>query len=71
MFLRITSARTHSRPPSASASADTRSSERAASTGRTPWATRRSAISLPVYPVAPKTTIREAIAAQATRRRIV
>ena len=48
VFSRIASARTDSSPPSRSASASSRSCERPASTGRTPAATSRSAISRPV-----------------------
>src|SRR6266480_4190728 len=56
---RDTSATAISRPPSSSPSERSRSTFRAASTGRAPRATSASATSLPVYPVAPKTTIRD------------
>jgi hypothetical protein len=48
VFARIASARTTSRPPRRDAKASNRDSERPASTGRTPAAASRSAISPPV-----------------------
>ena len=58
---RSTSATRHSSPPSRWASSVSFASERPASSGRSPWARSRSAVRRPVYPVAPKTTIRAGI----------
>src|SRR3954453_15575518 len=58
---RSTSATRHSRPPSRSESSPRRVAERPARIGLSPCATRRSAVRRPVYPVAPKTVIREGI----------
>src|SRR5579884_4110424 len=53
-----TSAVALSRPPSSSARRRTRSADRAARTGRAPRPTSAEATSRPVYPVAPKSTMR-------------
>ena len=66
---RSTSATAHSSPPSSSASARTRSSLRPASTGRAPRSTSLLTVRSPVYPVAPKTTIRSATTDDTTVRR--
>jgi hypothetical protein len=50
-----------SRPPSSPASLASRSSEQAASTGRAPRVASARAVSSPVWPVAPKRTIRPGI----------